>query len=163
MCAWKNNEKIDFDFCDCQLEQALNSESEDYIKSKCRERIKMVGTYILLIGQDTRYKYKYVKWEAEVAIEQGCRIIGVNLDKWRYINEATCPPVIKNVGAVFIPFSPQIIAYALEDFKKKPDNWYFYKGEIYAKLGYVLTGNMAERQTPLSKLFPGSTLLRGLF
>ena len=77
MRAWKEHDHIDFNFTDCQLEYALHSDDEDYIKRKCRERIKLVGTYIMLIGQDTRYKYKFVKWEAEVAIEQGCRIIGV--------------------------------------------------------------------------------------
>ena len=37
----------------------------------------------------TRYKYKYVRWEAEVAIEKGCTIIGVNLDQARQIVERT--------------------------------------------------------------------------
>ncbi len=104
MCAWKVHEHIDFNFCDCQLQDALNSEDESYIKRKCRERIDMAGTYIMLIGTDTRSKHRYVKWEAEVAIEQECRIIGVNLDKWRYMNEATCPPVINDIGAMFVPF-----------------------------------------------------------
>jgi hypothetical protein len=40
----------------------------------------MAGKYVLLIGKDTKNKYKYVRWEAEVAIEKGCTIIGVNLD-----------------------------------------------------------------------------------
>lgn len=34
----------------------------------------------MLIGEDTRYKYKYVLWEAEVAIEKDCTIIAVNLE-----------------------------------------------------------------------------------
>jgi hypothetical protein len=78
MCAWKQSEHIDFNFCDCQLQQALNSEDEGYIKRRCRERINMAGHYILLIGEDTRFKNKYVRWEAEVAKEKDCTIIGVN-------------------------------------------------------------------------------------
>jgi MTH538 TIR-like domain (DUF1863) len=155
MCAWKAHEHIDFNFCDCQLQDALNSEDESYIKRKCRERIDMAGTYIMLIGTDTRSKHKYVKWEAEVAIEQECRIIGVNLDKWRYMNEATCPPVINDIGAMFVPFSPQIIAYALEHHKAQEcDNWH-YKDHVYTKLGYTLKGTCAERPrlTPLSEIF----------
>ena len=93
MLAWKAHEKIDFDFCDCQLRSELNSENEQYIKRRCRERINMAGTYVLLIGADTRYKHKYVRWEAEVAREKGCRVIGVNLDGWRRINDATWPGV----------------------------------------------------------------------
>jgi hypothetical protein len=61
MLAWKAHEHIDFNFTDCQLEQQLNSEDESYIKRKCRERIFMAGTYIMLIGTDTRSKHKYVR------------------------------------------------------------------------------------------------------
>ena len=101
MLAWKSHEHIPFDFTDCQLQAELRSEDENYIKSKCRARINMSGTYIMLIGVDTHSKHKYVRWEAEVAIEKGCRIIGVNLDKSRHRVVETCPPIISDVGAVF--------------------------------------------------------------
>jgi len=61
----------------------------------------MAGKFIPSIGEDTRYKYKYVRWEAEVAIEKGCTIIGVNLDGSRKMVESTCPPIIRNIGAIF--------------------------------------------------------------
>ena len=57
MSAWKANEHIDFNFCDCQLQKELRSEDEAYIKRQCRERIGMAGTYLMLIGADTRYKH----------------------------------------------------------------------------------------------------------
>ena len=94
MCAWKAHENIDFNFADCQLQNEINSQNEAYIKRKCRECINRAGTYVMLIGQDTRYKYKYVRWEAEVAHEKQCRIIGVNLENWRCMNQETCPPVM---------------------------------------------------------------------
>ena len=93
MQAWKNNDRIDFNFTDCQLSNEINSENEEYIKRKCREMINMAGRYVLLIGKDT--KNKYVRWEAEVAIEKGCTIIGVNLDNSRSVNADTCPPIIR--------------------------------------------------------------------
>lgn len=136
MQAWKNNENIDFNFTDCQLQDDINSENEDYVKRKCEERINMAGKYILLIGKDTRYKYKYVRWEAEVAIEKDCTIIGVNLDGARRINYDTCPPVIKDIGAVFILFSPYIIKYALENYEMHESSNYHYKDEVYNQLGY---------------------------
>jgi len=145
MQAWKGHEHIDFDFCDCQLPGAIDSEDEDYIKRLCRTRINMAGTYILLIGSDTRFKRKYVRWETEIAIEKKCRIIGVNLDGWRRINPATCPVVIQDTGAMFVPFSPQIVAYALENaIRNDSKNWEFLDG-TYTHLGYVLSGNRAER------------------
>lgn len=138
MCAWKNNSKIDFNFIDCQLAQEINSENEAYIKKKCRERINMAGTFISLIGQDTKSKHKYVRWELEVALEKGCRIIGVNLDGFRHMNPNTCPKIIQDVGAIFVPFSPQIIAYALENYQMKNSKNYYYPDSVYKKLGYSL-------------------------
>lgn len=136
MKAWKQNNNIDFDFTDCQLHNDVNSNNEDYVKGRCRERINMAGKFIQLIGEDTRYKYKYVRWEAEVAIEKGCTIIGVNLDGSREIVEKTCPPIIRDVGAIFIPFSPYIIKYTLENYKMHEDSNYLYKEKVYKELGY---------------------------
>jgi hypothetical protein len=136
MLAWKANENIDFNFTNCQLQEEINSENEEYIKRKCRERINLAGKYVLLIGQDTRSKYKYVRWEAEVAIEKGCTIIGVNIDKSRSLNVDTCPPIIRNIGAIFVPFSPKIIAFALENYSMNKDDDYYYKDEVYKNLGY---------------------------
>jgi hypothetical protein len=86
---WQGNENIEFEYCSVQLERGLNSSNERYIKDRCRERINMAGTFALLIGNDTRFKEQYVLWEAEVAIEKGCRLIGVNLDDWRVMNPST--------------------------------------------------------------------------
>ena len=137
MQAWKENEHIDFNFTDCQLASELNSENEDYIKRKCRERINMAGKYILLIGEDTRDKHKYVRWEAEVAIEKDCTIIGVNLDGSRTMVMETCPPIVRDIGALFVPFRPKIIGYALEHYRMHDDDKnYSYKDEVYRQLGY---------------------------
>lgn len=136
MQAWKENENIDFNFTDCQLTSDLNSDNETYIKRKCRERLKMAGKYVLLIGKDTKSKHKYVRWEAEVAIEKGCTIIGVNLDGSRRMNRDRCPPIIRDIGAIFVPCSPKIVAYALENYSMHHDNDnYHYKDSVYQKLG----------------------------
>ncbi|MDW9368815.1 hypothetical protein GOB42_27245 [Sinorhizobium meliloti] len=136
MLAWKENENIDFNFANCQLAQEVNSEDEKYIKSKCRERIGMAGTFAVLIGKDTKSKHKYVRWEMEVALEKKCRIIGINLDGSRAVVEATCPPIIRDKGAIFVPFSPKIVAHALANWSMEPDNDWHYKDEVYKKLGY---------------------------
>jgi len=136
MQAWKEHEKIDFNFVDCQLATEIHSESEAYIKTKCRERINMAGTFIALIGNDTRSKHKYVRWEMEVAIEKKCRIIGVNLDGSRKVVGQTCPPILRDIGAMFVPFSPKIIAYALENYRMHPNDDYHYLNHIYSQLGY---------------------------
>ena len=68
MTAWKAHTHIDFNFTDCQPLAELNSTNEAYIKQKCRERINLAGSYIILIGEDTRYKHKYVLWEAGIQL-----------------------------------------------------------------------------------------------
>ncbi|MEI6544339.1 MAG: TIR domain-containing protein [Methylococcales bacterium] len=137
LLAWKANKHIDFNFADCQLNGEVNSENEQYIKRKCRERINMAGKYVLLIGRDTKYKHKYVRWEAEVAIEKGCTIIGVNIDSSRYMERDTCPPIICDIGAIFVPFSPKIVAYAIENYEMHNDSDnYHYKDHVCASLGY---------------------------
>ena len=137
MQAWKANNHIDFNFADCQLNSALNSQNEPYIKRKCRERIKMAGKYVMLIGKDTKSRHKYVRWEAEIAIKKGCTIIGVNLDGARHMVRDTCPPIIRDIGAIFVPFSPKIVAYAIEHYDMHDDSHhYHYKEHIYTSLGY---------------------------
>ncbi|KTD20137.1 TIR domain-containing protein [Legionella londiniensis] len=136
MLAWKNHEHIDFNFTDCQLSHEINSENEAYIKRKCRERINMAGTFAVLIGNDTRNKHKYVRWEMEVALEKRCRIIGINLDGSRQVVDSTCPSIIRNIGAIFVPFSPKIVAYALENYTIQNDRDWYYTDEVYRQLGY---------------------------
>jgi hypothetical protein len=101
----------------------------------------------MLIGENTRHKHKYVRWEAEIAIEKGCRMIAANLDKWRFCNPERCPPVIRDIGALFVPFSPQIIAYALENYvmPDPPVGARNYIDSVYKKLGYTLFGKLAVR------------------
>jgi hypothetical protein len=135
MQAWKQNQRIDFNFADCQLPDAVNSSDEAYVKRCIRERIALAGTYAMLIGADTKYQRKFVPWEAEVAIEKGCTLIGINLDSSRGITEL-CPTVMRGVGALFVSFSPRIVAYALEDYKGNASGDWQYKDQIYKQLGY---------------------------
>lgn len=135
MKAWKENENIDFDFINMQLETSINSQNEAYIKGILRKKITNSGTFIQLIGQNTKSKHKYVRWEAEIAIEKNCRLIGVNLNNLRYMDENRTPPILKNKGAMFIPLSPKIIKYTLDHFTKKTqDNWHW-KEHVYKNLG----------------------------
>jgi hypothetical protein len=147
MCAWKAHENIDFDFADFQLDKAIASEDEYYIKRVCRDKIRRVDTYALLIGQDTFTKTRFVKWEVEVAIEKGCRLIGINLNNSRFKDDL-CPWFFADKGALFVPFSSRIVASALEPWNRPPrlprlpDDWFFYDS-TYTALGYTLIGNSA--------------------
>lgn len=148
MMAWKEHKHIDFNFYDLQFEQAINSKDEYYIKNVCRNKINRAGKFILLIGEDTRFKDQFVRWEAEVAIERGCTIIGANLNKSRFFDQTLTPSVIWNVGAVFVPFSSRIIAHALEGFKPGEKANYVYPDWKYTAMGYVLEGSTARIPKP---------------
>jgi hypothetical protein len=91
MCAWKANEHTDFNFVDFQLDAAINSNNENSVKQTCREKIRQADTFVLLIGNDTFTKTTFVKWEVDVAIEKGCRLIGVNINNCRFKDRWLCP------------------------------------------------------------------------
>lgn len=112
---------------------------------KATQTINMAGYYIMLIGEDTRYKHKYVTWEAEVAIEQGCTIIGVNLNMSWPFDDTRTPGVLRDIGAVFAAFSPQIVAHALENYEMKDAGNFKYPEDRYRKLGYTINGGKVSR------------------
>lgn len=135
MKAWKKSDNTDFNFAECGLRNEIDSENENYIKRVCRNHLKNAGTFIQLIGENTRYKYKYVRWEAEVALEKGCRIIGVNLNGERSYDADRCSPILRDKGVMFVPFRSKIIQYALDYGEKKPDGNWHYKDSVYDELG----------------------------
>jgi hypothetical protein len=137
MLTWKTTESIDFSFIDCGLYDDSQNDNEQYVKEKVREVMKATDCYALLIGEDTKIKCKYIQWEAQVAIEKGCTIIGINLDGVRELDEETCPAIIRNVGATFVAFSPQIVAYTIEHFKMKDKGNWNYDDDLYEELGYA--------------------------
>ena len=151
MCAWKAHDHIDFNFADFQLEQAIKSEDENYIKRLLRNKIVRADTYALLIGEDTFTKIRFVKWEVEVAIEKGCRLIGININNSRF-RDIRCPSFFADKGALFVPFSSRIVAKALEWNPQPrnpslPDDWSF-NDSLYTSLGYQLMGNRAVLPQP---------------
>jgi len=134
MKAWKKNKNIDFDFIDLQIEKEINSDNEQYIKNILRDKITRSGTFIQIIGDNTKSKHKYVRWEAEVAIEKDCRLICVNIDGSRNMTDLT-PPILKNKGAMFVPFNASIIKYTLDNFTKEDSKNWHWEDSVYKDLG----------------------------
>lgn len=117
MTAWKANEKIDFDFFDAHdLNNLTENASEEQIKRKLRERLKNAKQAIVLVGDNTKYLYKFVRWEMEVAISLDLPIVAVNLDKSNGATEKT-PPILKDTAFfVSVPYEVKKIKYSLENF-----------------------------------------------
>jgi hypothetical protein len=156
MCAWKAHEHIDFDFADFQVDEAINSRNPSYIKSVCRSKIRRADTFVLLIGSDTSQKTVFVKAEVEVAIEKECRLIGVNLNNCRF-KDAWCPDFFTNKGAIFVPFSPRIVARALMREREVEGDWHF-EDHVYTNLGYDLIRDTAVMPPPFNPFKSGRPL-----
>jgi len=134
MKAWKKNPKIDFTFTDYQLPKAIKSEDIPYIKRICKERVDAVSTFVLLIGDDTKSKTTFVKYEVECAVKKGCRLFALNLNNSKKADHL-CPDFIKNLGFVFLPYSQKALSYCLENVQKQETGKnYVLSDQIYKKL-----------------------------
>lgn len=143
MRAWKQKNTI-FDFYDAHdLNTACDSSLEETIKDKLRERLQHAKTFVVLIGESTRYLYKFVRWEMEQALDMGLPIIGANLNGLRFQDSDRCPPIIRDELAVHISFNALILQHALKTWpenhntlkKQNASGPYYYKQNIYTDLG----------------------------
>ena len=148
MKGWKESEGIDFDFQDCQLHLEARRIDEAHIKEVCRERLRGAGAYIMLIGADTFWKDRYVQWEAQVARTKGCKMIAVNLNHKRCIHPALTPEVMRNSGAMFVPFSPLAVRTAMECDVRRDQMNYELTEEWYEANGFELVQDTARRIQP---------------
>lgn len=144
MKAWKKNDNTSFNFHDAHdINTALDSSTEETIKRKLRERLNNSKAFILLVGESTRYLYKFVKWEIEQAISLGLPIIVVNLNGLRNNDRQKCPPLLNEHLAVHVSFNQNIIEYALDNWPREYHSLEtkanheprFYNNPVYNKLG----------------------------
>ena len=117
MTAWNKNPRFEFNFYDAHdLNNLMKTASEEQIKRKLRERMKNTKQVIVLVGDNTKNLYKFVRWEIELAIELDIPIIAVNLDKSTRATSKT-PPILKNKAYfVSVPFLVEDVKNALDNF-----------------------------------------------
>jgi hypothetical protein len=146
MQAWKDNENHDFNFHNAHdLNAARDSSQEESIKRQLRERFSNSKLIIVLVGEKTRLLTKFVKWEMEVALRLDLPIIGVNLNGSRQ-SDHRCPPAIKDQLAIFVPYGPKIIAYAMDNWPSSHKSYreqgksgaYHYKDSVYQERGILV-------------------------
>ena len=115
MTAWNANDGFSMNFHNAHdLNTARDSSQEESIKRQLRERFANSKLLIVLIGDNTRYLTKFVKWELEVALKLALPIVAVNLNNSR-IRDDRCPPTIKDELVVYVPFKHDVIEYAMEN------------------------------------------------
>lgn len=143
MKAWKQNDNTNFDFNDAHdLSQSRDSSTEESIKQNLRGRMENSKVFVLLVGESTKYLYKFVKWEIEQATKRAIPIIVVNLNGKRSHDSERCPSVLSDELALHISFNSKILQKALEKWpdihinkKGKGESIsFYYKDEVYQEL-----------------------------
>ena len=144
MKAWKQNDGLSFNFFDAHhLNTARDTSLTESIRNQLRVRLKNSKILVVLIGEQTRYLYRFVRWEMEQALYLGLPIIGVNLNGLRQQDSKRCPPVIRDELAVHVSFNAAILQHALENWivthyslKQQGESGpYYYKQSVYTELG----------------------------
>lgn len=143
MKAWKQSDHSSFNFYDAHDINNIYDKSDESIKAGLQERFRDSKVFVLLVGDSTRYLYKYVRWEIEQAIKRQLPIIVVNINGTRTRDDIKCPPIIKNELAIHVSFNTKILEYALEHWpashyiklKLEDKNSYHYQPETYTRLG----------------------------
>lgn len=144
MQAWHQSDYTNFSFYNAhELNTARDASQEDSIKRQLRERLLNSSVFVVLIGSNTRYLYKFVKWEMEQALLLDLPIIGVNLNGLRAQDVDRCPPTIRPALAMHISFNAKIMQYALENWpaqhqarrRANSTGPFYYLSEVYAGLG----------------------------
>ena len=124
MKAWKRTDGSAFNFHDAHdINTARDSSQEQSIKRQLRTRMDNSKVFVLLIGENTRYLRKFVKWEIETAIKLDLPIIAVNLNGSMY-KDNLCPSSLEGQLTLFIPYGKRIMQYALENW---PNSYFIYK------------------------------------
>lgn len=153
MLAWKENEKIDFNFYDAHdLNTALDTSKPETIKQRLRERLANAKQIILLIGDVTKTKAaksdSFIHYEVEVIQKLDLPIIFANLNQSRKSESNRIPTLLGSpLYTISTSFQPKIIKYALDEFPSYFENNktanddkiksgpYYYKESVYEKLG----------------------------
>jgi hypothetical protein len=144
MQAWKKNDNTSFNFYDAHdLNNLMPWSSEETIKNKLAERLHNTKIFILLVGNNTKYLYKFVRWEIEQAIKKQIPIIVVNLNGKRSKDSSLCPAILNDELAVHVSFNQKIIEYAINNWVTSDLSYrsngktgaYYYKDSIYEQLG----------------------------
>ena len=144
MKAWKQNDYSPFNFFDAHdINTARDSSTEETIKRRLSQRLSNSKVVISLIGERTRYLFKFVRWELEQAVQRDLPIVAVNLNGMRMRDIDRCPPVIRDVLAMHVSYKPRIIQYALENWPAQHKSLgsqqrtgpYYYDDNIYKTFG----------------------------
>ena len=117
MLGWNRNEHMEFSFYNAHdLRPLEGTVSEAYVKSVLKQRLQNTKQAIVIVGESTRYLYKFVRWEIETCIDMDIPIVVVNLNGLKEMDADLCPPILRGTCTIHVPFKAKAIQFALDDF-----------------------------------------------
>jgi hypothetical protein len=147
MEAWRNNDKIGFDFYDAHdLHVSRDTSMRETIKRNLRERLKNAKHVVLLGSSYAKKKggdsVSFLAHEIDVIIEFDLPVVVANLNGDRSVDRNFIPKPLLDVNyyTLSVSFQPKVIMYALDEYasnyiKMRGEGSHFYKDEIYKSLG----------------------------
>ena len=152
MRAWKQDDGTKFNFYDAyDLNTPYNVNFEEAVKHQLKARIQDTQTFVVLIGESTRYPHQFVQWQIEEALALDLPIICVNLNGLRHRDAIRCPSIIGDGLSVHIGFNAVILQHALQTWPEKhyalrqqgDSSPYYYKQSDYFALGLGTSGQQS--------------------
>jgi hypothetical protein len=151
MCAWKENEKIDFDFHDAHgINVARDSSQAETINRRLGERLENTKQVVMLIGDATRRKAAdpntFVYYEARKILKLRLPVVFANVNGSREAQRNRIPEILLEQYSMSVGFGPKIVKYALDNFpenfatngglpeEKQRKGLYYYKESVYDSL-----------------------------
>lgn len=147
MEAWRDNDKIDFDFFDAHdLYKARDTSTVETIKGRLRERMKNAKQFVLLGSADGRRKggdgKSFFAYEVETMVKLGLPVVVANLDGDRTIDKNFIPQPLLDADyyTLSVSFQRAIIKFALDNYAptfadSKNSGPHQYKASVYEQLG----------------------------
>lgn len=143
MKGWNQNEHTEFDFYDAHdLKPLTQRASDETVYARLRERMADTKQAVVLIGDNTKNLFKFVRWELELTLKKDIPLIAVNLNNKRQCDYDRCPAIIRDEYVVHISFRAKMLQYALDQFpteyaardrnEKGPR---YYNDDVYRQLG----------------------------
>lgn len=109
------NDKTELAFDDFSLKEAINSNNEDYIKQKIRERIDRVSVTAVYLTKDSA-KSEWVEWEIAESLKRGKSVIGVYKGA---APPAQLPMAFKQYGLETVKWAHQDLMQAINKVSEK--------------------------------------------
>jgi len=147
MEAWRDNNKIEFNFYDAHdLYISSDTSKPETIKRNLRERMKN-AKQIVLLGSGTGRKKgsdgtSFLAYEVKVAIEFNLPIVVANLNGNRNIDKNVTPQLVLDVEyyTLSVSFQPTIIKYVLDNYaptyaQSTKTGPHYYPAKVYTSLG----------------------------